>query len=180
MKHKALFIHIPKTGGASMSTAPFILKHGSFEVPPTTDFHKTMTRFSFIRHPYYRFCSAALNLGYTTEENFKDFTLGLTLQKIMEDDYYLHLRPMSWYLHAERGMPIDFIGHFENLEEDWNKLCKMVGEEWELPHHNKSGRTYDHLLTDEIKEHLVDIYRNDFAVFSDVYNRNGKQNKKGK
>lgn len=165
MKHKALFIHIPKTGGASMSTAPFVLKHGSFETPPTTDFHRSMIRFSFIRHPFYRFASAALNLDYTTEENFEKFVEDLTLEKIMEDDYYLHLRPMTWYLHSDSGLALEFIGRFEWLKEDWERLCVLCDEEWELPHHNQSGRSYDHLLTDKVKDKLYQIYKKDFQVF---------------
>lgn len=164
MKYKALFIHIPKTGGASMSTAPFVLKHGSFEVAPDTEFHKSMIRFSFIRHPFYRFASAALNLDYTTEENFEKFVDSLTLKKIMEDDYYLHLRPMTWYLHTDE-IKLEFIGRFEWLNEDWERLCRLCDEKWELPHHNKSGRTYDHLLTDKVKKKLAKIYAKDFEVF---------------
>ena len=171
MKHKALFIHIPKTGGASMSTAPWLLKHGTFKVAPTTDFHKEMVRFSFIRHPFYRYASAVLNLTsggkplYATEETFEQFTKDITLEKIMEDDYYLHLRPMTWYLHTDEGFQPEFIGRFEWLNEDWERLCMLCGETWELPHHNKSGRTYDHLLTEEVQKKLAEIYAKDFEVF---------------
>lgn len=170
-KHKALFIHIPKTGGASMSTAPFILKHGTFEVKPDTEFHQQFVRFSFIRHPYTRYASAILNLTsggkplYATEETFEQFTKDITLDKIMDDDYYLHLRPMSWYLHTEEGFQPEFIGRFEWLNEDWERLCDLCDEKWELPHHNKSGRTYDDLLTDEVKEKLAKIYAKDFYYF---------------
>jgi len=168
MKYKALFIHIPKTGGASMSSFPWILKHGSFEVTPDTEFHKQFVRFSFIRHPFYRFASAALNLGYTTEKDFAKFVDGLTLKKIMEDDYYLHLRPMTWYLHTDEGFQPEFIGRFEWLNEDWERLCLLAGvdpKENQLPHHNKSGRSYDDLLTDKIKKKLAKIYAKDFEVF---------------
>lgn len=165
MKYKALFIHIPKTGGASMSTAPFILKHGSFEVAPTTEFHRSMLRFSFIRHPFYRYASAVLNLYDVKEKDFEQFTNNINLKKIMEDDYLLHLRPMSWYLHTDEGMVVDFIGRFEWLKEDWERLCDLVDEKWELPHHNKSGKTYDHLLTDKVKAKLAEIYAKDFEVF---------------
>lgn len=164
-KYKALFIHIPKTGGASMSAAPFILKYGSFSVAPDTDFNKSMVRFSFVRNPYERYASAVLNLDYATEETFKEFTDNITLEKILEDDHYIHLRPMYWYLHTDKGDCVDFIGRFENLRKDWQKLCKMVGEYHPLPHHNSSGRSYDELLTPYVKDKIYLMYYKDFKEF---------------
>lgn len=166
MEYKALFVHIPKTGGASISTAPFILKYGSFSIAPDTKYCKQFTRFSFVRNPYERYASAVLNLGYATESNFERFTKSLTMDEIMEDDYFLHLRPMTWYLHTDEGDFFNHIGRFENLQEDWNKLCRLVGEEHELPHKNASGRSYDHLWTPELKRKVYSLYEEDFIEFN--------------
>lgn len=84
----------------------------------------------------------------------------------MEDDYFLHLRPMTWYLHTDEGDFFNHIGKFENLQEDWDKLCKLVGEKYELPHVNASGRDYDHLWTPELKEKVFSLYEGDFREFN--------------
>src|SRR3990167_4420789 len=74
---KALFIHIAKTGGSSILTAPWILVHGSPDWSPkyaVRDYNLKLA-FTFVRDPYTRFSSAALNEGYATPETFEKWTV---------------------------------------------------------------------------------------------------------
>ena len=164
MKYKALFIHIPKTAGSSISTAPFILKYGSFGTPADTEFLRSMHRFTFVRNPYTRFASAALNLGYATPKTFEPFVKSLSLKDILETDYLIHIRPMWWYIQDS----VDYIGRFESLKEHWDDMCKIVGETHDLPHNNKSktsGTDYRQFYTPELQDIIYEIYKTDFDMF---------------
>lgn len=39
-------------------------------------------------------------------------------------------KPTSWWIDE----PLDFVGRFSHLQEDWNTLCALLGVEIELPH----------------------------------------------
>lgn len=38
--------------------------------------------------------------------------------------------PISWWIDE----PLDFVGRFSHLQEDWRALCALLGVEIELPH----------------------------------------------
>jgi len=65
----------------------------------------------------------------------------------------------------------DFIGKFENLNEDFNKVCSNIGAtELKLPHaYNSKTFKQPFEWTDELKEKVHNYYKKDFELFySDV------------
>ena len=61
----------------------------------------------------------------------------------------------------------NFIGKFENLHEDFNKVCLDIGiTQFKLPHAYNS-KTFKQPLewTDDLKEKVYDYYRKDFELF---------------
>jgi hypothetical protein len=179
-KNRALFVHIPKTAGASMSAAPFILKHGSQEIAPNSEFIKSLKfRFSFVRNPYDRFASVVLNLGFATPETFDDFVTK-TFKKeykkrIKENDFeWQPLWSMSKYLIFDGKLEVDFVGRFELLQEGWNKVCTLIGDDFKLPHHNKGKYdSYDKFYTPETRGIVGLAYADDFVNFK--YQRTDKK-----
>lgn len=168
--NRALFIHIPKTGGASMSKAPFILKQGTPDQPPTTEFIKGLPfRFSFVRDPYQRIASAILNLGWATPETFTDFVRGLPdkFKGGLKTAKEQQLWTMTRYLYFDGKLEVDFLGRFESLKDDWNTVCKMIKFDYELPHLNKSNhKGYDKYYTPETREIITRLYSEDFDNFN--------------
>lgn len=61
----------------------------------------------------------------------------------------------------------DFIGRFENINEDFNKVCRDIGlEELKLPHaYNSKTFKQPPEWTDELKEKVCNFYKKDFEFF---------------
>lgn len=175
MKDKALFIHIAKTGGSSITEAlnPNIVKHGSLGTPTTGEFMESFKfRFSFVRNPYTRFASAVLNLGFATPETFTDFVLK-TFAKEHEEKFknltfeWLSLLPQSKLLYFKGKVEVDFIGRFEDFEGDLREVYFKLYEAamLEVPHSNKgdySGKDYMKYYTPETKAIITKAYEEDF------------------
>lgn len=141
-------------------------------------------KFTFVRNPYERFVSAMLGhtireaiptdiLRQLTKENFpvkslkERFTEFVLEHKDRFRDF-VPLRPMADFVTIGQGLTMDFIGRYENLQNDWNQVCARVGEEFDLPHEVK-GRMYgeDYMIfyTPETKKIVGDFYERDFELF---------------
>ena len=62
----------------------------------------------------------------------------------------------------------DFIGRFENLHEDFNKVCSDVGiKELKLPHAYNS-KTFKQTFnwSDQLKDKVFNYYKKDFELFN--------------
>ena len=99
---------------------------------------------------------------------FKDKTRGMTfkqyistLLKSTNKDDVLNSQQHAW-IYDSKGLMIDFVGRFENLQEDFAKVCKAIGaEDITLGHHNKTNHThYSYYYDDE----LIDIVRKGAAT----------------
>ena len=62
---------------------------------------------------------------------------------------------------------MDFIGKFENLQEDFNTLCDKIGiPERQLPHQNKSEHGYySEYYNNETREIVEEKYAKDIDYF---------------
>ena len=74
---------------------------------------------------------------------------------------------MSEFICDEHGnVIVDFVGRFESLEADFNKVCDMIGVNRELPHVNRSVRTdYREYYTDETRAIVGSIAQADIEMF---------------
>lgn len=189
---RAIFIHIPKCAGTSVDVAMFgkevvawngryWLQHATIkqirdEYATPEEFEKYF-KFAFVRNPYDRMFSAFNFLASTrvdvTRENFKDFLLGKgpLAQVIAKKNEHLrasryhHVVPMHEYLYEDGKCLVDFIGRFENIDEDWKKICEKIGNE-ELPHSNKIPHVpWQEFYTQELKEIVREQYAKDFELF---------------
>lgn len=95
--------------------------------------------FSFVRNPWSRFVSLYRALGYNMRFQFKLFVLH-EFNRTETDGYSWLVRPQSDFIIDENGNPlVDFIGRFENLQNDFSHVCGQIGiPVTDLSHTNKS------------------------------------------
>lgn len=169
---KALFIHISKTGGSSIGKAPFIILQGSPAQDPRWAVKDNGLKFSFsfVRNPYERFTSAVFNHGYTTPDKFEEWmknTFWEEFQNRFKKWEWQELIPQTQYLYHNGECHVDFVGRFENLESDWEKVLERADEKFPLPHLNKN-KFPDHAKyhTEVTRVMLRKVYITDFMALN--------------
>jgi len=131
-------------------------------------------KFTVCRNPYDRLVSAYqyfdLSRRYKTFRNFiNDTKLFKDVQNTLEEDSYLktdliyHLLPGVYFVRNR----VDFIGRFENLQEDFNIVCDKIGiPRQKLPHANKRNhKHYTEYYDDETREIVAEKYAQDIEYF---------------
>jgi len=185
---ECIFIHIPKSAGVSVNRELFGNLGGAHRsvrtykrvFGPAT--FKKYYKFTFVRNPYSRLLSAYRFLkrgGFCdvdkqwAEENlgqynsFQEFVHGwLTDKSVLT---YNHFRPQFMYLCDRSFEPeVDFIGHFETIDQDFEKVCLRLNVSRELKKYNQGPEKEDHwsfFYTDKELKKVYKIYRKDFELF---------------
>lgn len=187
-KSNALFIHIPKAAGSSIQKAVFGLnswthhKYKDFEKELPEETLKKVFKFSFTRNPYDRLFSAYQYLkrggnnatdkywakkylnNYPTFERFvKEFVTNKNVHS------YVHFIPQHEFIIDKNGkIAMDFLGKFENLEYDFNAICKKLEIKNSLQKLNATQtkeevcqtKIYDY----EMKKIVYEVYKKDFIL----------------
>jgi hypothetical protein len=82
----------------------------------------------------------------------------------------VQLKPQADFVNDENGLSIvDFIGRFETLKEDAQRISSRVGiQNMVLPHAQCSlrDRDYRSYYTPETRDRVAQIYRRDVALFN--------------
>lgn len=185
--YECIFVHIPKTGGISVNDALWGNPGGV---------HKTMTdysrifskptleayfKFTFVRNPWDRLVSAYTFLkaggmhaddARWAEQHLKPFTdfeqfviQGINRENIQKG---LHFIPQTDFLKLDGELAVDFIGHMEDFQNDFNHVKHKLGvPEAELPHKNKSGRSdYRKYYNAETAEIVARVYAEDIRLLN--------------
>jgi len=150
-------------------------------------------KFSFVRNPWNRILSEYRYRNYFHHRSFKDFVLN-KMPRPGFDDKYRHVMPQYDMLHDKDGrLLVDFLGRFETLQQDFDRVCESLGlENSQLPHRNPSdkksrglkrrfrnrlfmnGENRHHGLNDfyddETREAVADYYRIDIETFGYQFN----------
>ena len=189
---KFVFFHIPKTAGGSMtallskytdkqidikdkSKQGWMTKYHvntkkqsfnsmhSFVDPHYNDHNcKDMFSFSFVRNPYTRIISLYKFLKRYKHLTFLGFCQYLNVNKQVNINQYK-------YLTLQDKIPLDFVGRYENIEEDFNYVCKKIGipERYiDLGFEHKQNLTHKDYYCDESKKIIDDIFDVDFKIFN--------------
>ncbi len=185
MKEQFVFVHIPKCGGISIYSDEFIYFHHNLRDKNFVYFKDSLERkgaefsFAFVRNPWDRLVSAYeylknggicpldaedyLNL-FSKYENFKEMVLNW--EEVFFDQ--IHFKSQSdWICDNDGNIIVDFVGKFENLQQDFDIVCdRMQIPRKKLPHTNKTNhKHYTKYYNDEIREIVAKKYARDIEYF---------------
>lgn len=151
-------------------------------------------RFSFVRNPWTRILSEYRYRNYFHHRSFRDFVIN-KMPKPGFDDKYRHVMPQYDMLHDRDGkLLVDFVGRFESLQQDFDRVCEKLGiEDSLLPHRNPSNkksrdrkrrlrnflfmngenryRSLSDFYDDETREAVAEYYRVDIETFGYTFNK---------
>jgi hypothetical protein len=186
---RAIFVHIPKTGGISVSTALFGNLAGGhtriseyrniFDEKEFNQYYK----FTFVRNPWDRLYSAYcfLKAGGINEDDSAwsvshlsniDTFEAFVMHFLNEDIIYteVHLVPQYKFICDENGQTlVDFIGRFENIENDFNVIAKKIAPGAKLAHMNSSTKNRatntNTIFTQAMRDKVAILYARDIELF---------------
>lgn len=191
-KHKFIFIHIPKTGGTSIEEAlrdeSCQLLAGEWDYAHVRHAplnHLTLQeladcglvtpaqltsyfKFCFVRNPWDRLISE-ISCRWMSPW-FQNMEIEQRIRHACERGatplgIANHLRPQADFVRAP-GLQMDFIGRFEDLDEDFAEVCRFLGIQAVLPHRNRSQhRPYQEYYNAETQALVTNTYRRDIDAF---------------
>lgn len=172
-----LFIHIPKTGGTSIVRA-LGSNEPSGHHPIVRDWPCLYQSACFVRNSWDRAVSCYCYLKtdgiawYDVEDSVKYLKYDTFRDNILHwrDLGWLnqqHLRPQLHWIAIGNQVCIDFIGRFEKLQEDFDRMCEWKNiPKSKLDTLNASSHTYyADYYDDETKEIIGNLYRDEIELF---------------
>ena len=185
LKHKFIFIHIPKCGGTTINETLGLV--ASTEHTKGTNGHGNMHYhepllkkgyfcFSFTRNPFKRVCSLyhffntdkcmRWSQNRKTHELIKKLSFKEFVMKLSEFKYDQHFTEQYKFL-SHPIYKVNFIGKVETMQQDFNIICDKLGiPQQQLPHKNKTKhKHYTEYYDDETRQIVAEKYTRDIEVF---------------
>ena len=78
----------------------------------------------------------------------------------------LHLQKSFFY--EENNCLMDFIGKFENINEDFSKICDLLGIQVALPYLNRSreDKRFTHFYSQKSIDMIYEAFKEDIELFN--------------
>lgn len=128
-------------------------------------------KFGFVRNPWDR----VVSLYYRTEgiQKFKEMSFEEFVDWIQNSSDTCkhpstHKYQIDWFKDSDGEIALDFIGKFENLEQDFNFVCQKIGIDAKLPHKNKNSQKRKHYreyYNDKTKDIIAKKFDLDIEYF---------------
>lgn len=186
--NQCIFIHIPKNAGQSVRKSlfenllPGHMKAYTYQLIFPKRIFDSYYKFAFTRNPWDRLASAYMFMKgggahekdrlwsektLTQYDSFESFVKnGLQNHEIQD---WPHFRPQVDFLRGQNGkIELDFIGRFENLQQDFNHVRDHLGLSGELLFINKTKtkrEPYQTYYSDELSEIAARVYKEDIEAF---------------
>ncbi len=145
--------------------------------------YKDYYKFAFVRNPYDRLVSCYKNKiienrkkedinirnNFSKNMSFNDFVKEVS--KIPDIRADQHIKSQSFFLEYKKTgkLLVDFVGRFENLEEDYKKICKKIGmkpkDKLSSKNKSKNRKSYKDYYDEETKKLVRERYKRDFELF---------------
>jgi hypothetical protein len=161
--YKFVYFVIHKTGTRSIFDL-FGFQKEDFKIYDPNRYKEYFT-WTLVRNPWDRLVSTykdKASKGYGPWCNFKNLTFS---------DFIINkegIKNSHTCVQKTQFPPnIDFIGRFENLQEDFNTICDKIGmPRQELPHKNKSKhKHYTEYYDDETRQIVAEKFAKDIEYF---------------
>jgi hypothetical protein len=176
-KYKFIFIHPNKCGGNSIEY--FFQGYLKVDHTPLKAYQRQYPqeydnyfKFGFCRNPFDRLVS--IYHGRTQgklvpiDKKLLNYSFKESV-KLGDKGVMKHCQPMTkhWFTNQNKDMAMNFIGRFENYQEDFNVVCDKIGiPRQEIPHKNKSKhKHYTEYYDDEAREIVAEKYAKDIEYF---------------
>lgn len=149
-------------------------------------------KFAFVRNPWDRVVSLYLNkisnplggksISHRGEElfykyrwwkksmSFKDFVIAISKTPDIYSE--LHFKSQHNFIYDKKGnLLADFIGRFENLDKDFDHVCRKINiPKVNIPHDNSTTRNhYSTYYNKETKKLIAERYKKDIRLFGYVF-----------
>jgi len=171
-RHRAIFIHIPKTAGMAVSKCLYGAQIHHHKVSEFDEYPASYWRFSFVRNPYTRLLSgynwyrkggASPSDKAWAKVNLIPYPFSVwVMEKLHEQLDDPHFKPMTYWLDG----PLHFIGRYERLDQGVKYIQKCLGmPPTPLPIVNASFPPDMEDYTPEAKAKVREIYEEDFRCF---------------
>lgn len=176
-KKEIIYIHVPKVAGTSICDAlygedPWHFSAEELKLINAKKF-KSYSKVVFVRNPIERLISTYLYSKKQIEENpntsisfmknclsFDDFIEKYLNQDLVNNHYFF------WTQDKYAGEDVDFIGKFENLPDDFERLSEKYSIKAVLPHKNKSQFKESKLgIKKSNFNKIIELYKIDFQRF---------------
>jgi hypothetical protein len=136
----------------------------------TADQYNSYYKFTFIRNPWARAYSWYTNV---MRDDIHKRQLKITRHLSLEEFLRLYagkglLRPQTYWIKDFKGsIPLDYIGRFETLTEDFQKVCTVLGlSQITLPHKTKgSGEDYRRGYNQDSIDIVATVYKEEIEMF---------------
>ena len=136
----------------------------------TPELWKEYLKFCFCRNPYDRVVSA-YNYIMETEKLNIDFDVYLEMKDIVTENEYAHvfLSQKQHVIDSEGNCVMDFIGRFENFEDDFKLLLEKIGIDKIIhnpkPKNKREHGSYKKYYDNRLIKIVNDLFMEDFEFF---------------
>lgn len=178
-----LFVWINKTAGVSVVKALGIEKdrynhYTAAELQQIfgDDAYGKMFTFAFVRNPWdkvyseFRFRIWTHQNELTSSVSFADWVRATYVHR--DPQYHdwpkMFLPQLEWLTDGDGRIAVDFVGRFENLQKDFDRICDSLGKERiSLAHENQSRKNsgYRDNYDDEARSIVEDHFKADIDFF---------------
>ena len=175
-----VFIHVPHVAGwsicASLSRYEYInVHHISFiewERILQEEFKKCF-KFAFVRNPYdiavTIYCRAINRIKNIKERFSFEEWVEETFGKDAVPGFKLQVQQFPYISTIDNKIELDFLGRYETLQDDFNKVCQLVGiKQRILPHKNKARlktKPYSEYYVPRTKYLVGQFFKEDLEKF---------------
>lgn len=173
---KCIFVEVPKTGSTSIRQIvgnPVKPHLNIYQIANqvSQEQFSTYFKFGFVRNPWDRAVSLyerREGMQMKSKMTFEEFVEWMKFSSSTCVHPVPHRYQLDWFVNPHGDVIVDFIGKFEQLDADWEKVAQKLGINNKLPKLNvntSKNRHYTEYYTDKTKEIIQSRFAVDIEYF---------------